>query len=165
MGPRRATGSLRLFARLAQAFHEHASIELLGRVLVVGATGETDAIDVVQVRLRKPVDVVELEPARLAASPAVLGDKSASAFVPHVHLALDRSRSVRRRRKNRLHGLVSPRLPAHAEALLQQIRNECIERFLEDDGEIPIGNAVPEEILRLPQLVANFARPGELELL
>src|SRR5207237_7405703 len=92
LGPGRAAGTLRLFARLAQAFHEHASIELLGRVLVVGATGETDAIDFVQVRLRKPVDVVELEPARLAASPAVLGDNSASAFVPHVHLAFDRSR-------------------------------------------------------------------------
>jgi hypothetical protein len=58
--PRRAPGDLCLFARLAEAFHEHLSVELLGGVLVMGATGETDPVDVVHVRLREPVNVVEL---------------------------------------------------------------------------------------------------------
>src|SRR4051812_43056798 len=85
-GGNSATSLLLGLTRLAQAFHEHAPVELVSSVLVVGAAHETDSARVMNVRLREPVDVVELEPTRLAASPSVLGDEGASAFVPQVDL-------------------------------------------------------------------------------
>jgi hypothetical protein len=135
---------------------------LVGGMLVVCAAHQTNSSSIVHVRLRESVDVVELQASRLAASPAILGDERASAFVPHVHRPLDPGRNVRGRRKNRLHGPVS-RLPAHPEALLQQIRDERVQRPLEDDGEISIANPVLEEALRLPQLVTDLTRARELE--
>src|SRR5207248_2305387 len=55
--------------------HETASVELLRRKLVVNAAQQTTAIDVVNVRVGESVDMVELEPARLRTSVAVLVDK------------------------------------------------------------------------------------------
>src|SRR5207248_10680454 len=72
--------------------HATASVELLRRKLVVNAAQQTTAIAVVYMRPSESVDMVELEPARLRTSVAVLVDKRAATLVAHVALQLHRVR-------------------------------------------------------------------------
>src|SRR5207248_9447529 len=89
-----AGGGPRFFALLAESLHENASVELLGCKLVMDAAQQTTAIDVVYMRLSESVDMVELEPARLRTSVAVLVDEGTATLVAHVDLPLHRVRKV-----------------------------------------------------------------------
>jgi hypothetical protein len=110
------------------------------------------------------VDVIELQPAGLAASAAALVHEGAAPLVPLVHRPLDRIRDVPRPGDARRWRRVVPRLPADCESLLLQVHDESFEGLVEDHRQLPAGNAVAEEILRLPELVPKSAGRGELDL-
>src|SRR3979490_1991860 len=57
-----------------------------------------------------------------------------------------------------------PRLPAGGESLLLHPFDEEVERLLEDGRQVSVWDPVPEQILRLAELVVTRATPSELEL-
>ena len=85
-------------ARCAGPLHEIAAVHLLRDVLIVAAAEQPDAVDFVEMRSRKAVQVIEFEPAGLRASSAVLVGESAATTVPLEHRSFDGIRNVTRTR-------------------------------------------------------------------
>jgi hypothetical protein len=63
-------------------------------MLVVRAARETDAVDVVDVRLRETVEVVELQPAGFGAPMTIFADECTSAAIPQKDGTFDGIRDV-----------------------------------------------------------------------
>jgi len=57
-----------------------------------------------------------------------------------------------------------PGFPAYCESLLLHVLDQEIECPFQDGGEVPVRYPVPQQILRLPQLVPKRAAGGELDL-
>ena len=87
---------LRLFALLAQSFHEDAPVELLRQELVMRAAEETAPVGVVHVGPRVSIDVVELQEASRGTPVPAFVDEGAASFVPLVDLSLRGVGSVMR---------------------------------------------------------------------
>src|SRR3954468_15500954 len=83
-----------LFSVSAHAVHEGATVHLLGRDQIVYVTEKPDSLHRVHVRSRESLDVIELEPAGLAALAAVVAHELAVPLGALVHRALDRVRDV-----------------------------------------------------------------------
>src|SRR4051812_9129267 len=107
------------------------------------------------------VNVVEFQKARLWAPVAVFVDESAASSVALVHRSLHRIGSFVPLRGDRTWSHLAPGFPSDGEAFLEYFRDEHIEGHLEHLREIPVGNAVTEEVLRLAKLVAERARRRE----
>ena len=56
-----------------------------------------------------------------------------------------------------------PRFPTDREPLLLHLVDQRVERPLEDQGQVSVGNSVSEQVLCLSQLVAKCAACGELD--
>src|SRR5882672_1015810 len=56
-----------------------------------------------------------------------------------------------------------PGLPACSESLLLHVLDQEIECPFQDGGQVPIRHPVPEQVLRLPQLVPKCPACGELD--
>src|SRR5262249_48983327 len=77
--------------------HECAPVQLVRRVLVMGAAKQADGVHVVQVGAGETFDVIEFQTPSLTAAMAAVIDERAAAAVPLVDGALDRVRHVARR--------------------------------------------------------------------
>jgi len=99
--------------------------------------------------------VIEFEPSRLGAAVAAIVDETASAPVAFVDGALDRGGNVPRVCIRR--GCLCPRSGHDAEALLLHLRHEQRERRAEDAREVAIRDPMTQQVLRLPDLVAEFS--------
>jgi len=71
---------------------------------------------------------------------------------------------VTRRRRVGLSDRYLSRLPTRGEALLLHLFDQQVECLLEDRRQVSVGDAVPEQILGLAELVTTLATRGELEL-
>src|SRR5713101_4448767 len=125
---------------------------------------QADPVRSVQTRPREPVLVIEFQGASLGAPPAALVGERAAATVALEDRALDRVGNVTRTRFVSLFGGGLSRLPTRGEALLLHVFDQRVECLLEDRRQISVGDAVPEQILRLAELVTTRATRGELEL-
>src|SRR4051812_10583674 len=107
------------------------------------------------------VNVVEFQKARLWTAVAVVVDESAASSVALVHRSLHRIGSFVPLRGDRTWSNLAPGFPSDGESFLEHFRDEHIERLLEHLREIPVGNAMTEQVLRLAKLVAKSARSRE----
>src|SRR4051812_2279597 len=107
------------------------------------------------------VNVVEFQKAPLWTPVAVFVDESAAASVTLVHRSLHRIGSFVPLRGDRTLSHLAPGFPSDGESFLEHFRDEHIEGLLEHLREIPVGNAMTEEVLRLAKLVAESARRCE----
>src|SRR5712671_3895891 len=94
----------------------------------------------------------------------MLVGKGAAGTVALEDLALDRIGNVTRARCVGVFGRGLSRLPARGEALLLHVFDQQVECRFEDRRHVSVGNAVPEQILGLAELVTTRATRGELEL-
>src|SRR5713101_6720650 len=150
--------------RCARSFHERATVHLLRGVLVVRTAEQVDPVRSVEMRSREPVPVIELQGASLGAPPATLVGEGAAATVALEDRALDGVGNVTRTRCVGVFGRGLSRLAALGEALLLHVVDQHVECLFEDRRQISVGDAVPEQILRLAELVTTRATGGELEL-
>src|SRR3954452_6846167 len=126
------------------------------------AAPQDDSFRIVQVRAGEPVQVIELEEARLLASVATCVDESAASAVACVDVAPDRRRYLPRRRRARNFGCFGARFANGSKALLLDLLAPRGGRLVEDPGDVPRWAAVPQEVLRPPEVVAQ--RPAGREL-
>src|SRR5713226_1961461 len=150
--------------RCARSFHEGATVHLLRGVLVVRTAEQADSVRSVEMRSREPVAVIEFQGASLGAPPAALVDERAAATVSLEDLAPDRVGDVTGTRLVGVFGRGLSRLPAHREPLLLHVFDQQVECLFEDRRQVSVGDSVPEQILRLAELVPTRATRGELEL-
>src|SRR5216683_2176203 len=150
--------------RCARSFHERATVHLLRGVLVVRTAEQTDPVRSVEMRSREPVAVIELQGASFRAPPAMLVGEGAAATVALEDRALDRVGNVTRTRLAGAFGRALPRRPAGGEALLLHMFDQQIECSFEDRRQVSVGDAVPEQVLGLTELVTTRAARGELKL-
>src|SRR3954471_4769369 len=142
--------------------HELASVHLLRLVLVMRAAPQDDSLRIVQVRAGEPIQVIELEEARLLAPVPAPIDKRAASAVAAIDVAPDRRRYLPRRRRARKFGCFGARFANGSKALLLDFLDQRVESLVEDPGDVPRWDAVPQEVLRPPELVAQ--RPAGREL-
>src|SRR3954469_10661401 len=126
------------------------------------AAPQDDSFRIVQVRAGEPVEVLELEEARLLASVPACVDESAASAVACVDVAPDRRRYLPRRRRARNFGCFGARFANGSKALLLDFLDQRVESLVEDPGDVRRWDAVPQEVLRPPELVAQ--RPAGREL-
>src|SRR5216684_8655120 len=150
--------------RSARSFHERATVHLLRGVLVVRTAEQADPVRSVEMRSREPVLVIEFQGASLRAPPATLVGEGAAAAVALEDLALDRVGNVTRTGFAGSFGRGLSRLPARREPLLLHVLDHQVERRFEDRRQVSVGNAVPEQVLQLAELLTARATRGELEL-
>src|SRR5216684_6096912 len=150
--------------RCARSFHERATVHLLRGVLVVRTAEQTDPVRSVEMRSREPVAVIELQGASFRAPPAMLVGEGAAATVALEDRALYRVGNVTRTRLAGAFGRALPRRPAGGEALLLHMFDQQIECSFEDRRQVSVGDAVPEQVLGLTELVTTRAARGELKL-
>src|SRR6266852_7337192 len=150
--------------RCARPFHERATVHLLRGVLVVRTAEQADPVRSVEMRSRKAIAVIEFQGASLGAPPAMPVGERAAATVAFEDLALDRVGNVTRTRCAAVFARALPHLPAGGEALLLHVLDQHVERLFEDRRQVSVGDAVPEQILGLAELVTARAIRGELEL-
>ena len=149
----------------------------------MGAAGQPDAVDIVFARPGESLDVIELQRLRRAAPAAALVYERAASAVALVDRALDRVGNVaRRRRLGRLgarrswtriadllslpgrHARCRPRPAPHPEPLLLHLLDEKFERPLDDRRHVSVRYPMAQQVLRLPQLVAQRPAGRELHL-
>ncbi len=130
-------------------------------MVVVRAAKEPDPVDIVPVRARESVHVIEFQRSSLAAAAAALVGERAAPFVALVDRSFDRIRNVARAADLLLRRL--PGLAAHCEPLLLHVLDQEIECSFQNGREVSVRYAVPEQVLRLPQLVPKCAAGGELD--
>src|SRR2546430_16423796 len=109
--------------------------------------------------------MVELEPSRLGAA-AVVGfvNIGALAAIPLVDGAFDGTGDVARGCSGLLGCTGRGTGPMNdAEPLLLQVRNEQVERAVDDAGEVALWKVMAHEVLRLPQLGAEGSAGGEVD--
>src|SRR5712692_2874337 len=150
--------------RCARSFHERATVHLLRGVLVVRTAEQADPVRSVEMRSREAVAVIEFQGAGLRAPAAALVGERAAASVALEDRALDRVGNVTRTRFVGVFGRGLSRLPALGEALLLHLFDQQVECLFEDRPQVSVGDAVPEQILGLAELVTTRATRGELEL-
>ena len=131
-------------------------------MLVVRTAKEPDPVNIVPVRAREPVYVIEFQRSSLAAAATVCVRERAAPAVAFVDRSLDRIRNMARAADFLLRCL--PGLAAHCESLLLDVLDQQIECPFQDGREVSVRYAVPEQVLRLPQLVPKCAAGGELDL-
>src|SRR6266852_2242274 len=131
--------------RFARSFHERATVQFLRGVLVVRTAEQADPVRSVEMRSREPVAMIELKSASLRAPAAALVGERAAASVALEDLAFDRVGNMTR---TQLVGLLV----------------RCLPCLFEDRPEVSIGHSVPEQVLRLTELVTARATRGELKL-
>src|SRR3954463_8108443 len=127
--PRCPYGLYGLFSLSAHAVHEGAAVHLLGREQIVYVTEKADSVHRVHVRSRETLDVIELEPAGLAAPAAVVAHELAAPLGALVHRPLDRVRDVARPRHRLRRSRRRARFPTDGESLLLQVHDQSIERL------------------------------------
>src|SRR6266851_7264509 len=110
------------------------------------------------------VAVIEFQGACLTAPAAMLVGERAAAAVALEDLALDGVRDVTRNRCVRVFGRSLSRLQTRGESLLLDLFDQHVECFLEDRRQVSVGNAVPEKVPQLAELLTTRATRGELEL-
>src|SRR5712691_1066022 len=133
-------------------------------MLVVRTAEQADPIRSVEMRSREPVLMIEFQGASLRAPPAMLVGEGAAAAVALENLAFDGVRYVTRRRCLHVFGRSLSRLPTRRESLLLYVLDGQVERSFEDRRQVSVGNAVPEQVLQLAELLTARATRGELEL-
>src|SRR5947207_2898561 len=130
-------------------------------------------------RAGEAVHVVELEEGGRCATAAVSVEEGAPAAVALIDEALRGVRDVARRRRRdilsrfpnrsitwrsvrrRRRGVsLGPLPPADRKALLLHLRDQQIESLLEDGRHVAVRQAMPEQVLGLPQLVAKCPAGG-----
>ena len=111
---------------------------MVRRVLVVSAAEKAQPIRRVLVRSRPAVEVVELEPFRRGATPALAVDEGAAAPVALVDKAPDRVGHVARGAGTVFDGFL--RLASDGEALLLDLLDQEVETALDDLGEVCSGS-------------------------
>src|SRR5437867_6871847 len=148
--------ALRHFALLA---HELRSRRTLRSVVVVGPAAQPDPRHRSLAPARHLDNMVELQPrARRAAVPG-LAHEGALSTIPLPDRALDLGRDVAR---------IGARAPAWAwapgrrELALLELANERTERPLEHRRDVPRGDLVAEQLLRVTELVVRASAHGEL---
>jgi hypothetical protein len=162
-----ASPRLRVLATASPAaLHVRRSVVLHRRVVIVCPAAQLDALDPVAPRPGPGLLVVELdEVARSAAAPAP-GDERAAAPISCRHCPLDLRRNVSRCRPR----FFSFRPVGRSwtgrlgELLALRILDEQRQGASEDLGEIPRGDLVAEQSLRLAKLLAQVPARRELDL-
>src|SRR5256885_240460 len=96
------------------------------------AAPQDDSFRIVQLRAGEPVQVIELEEARLLAPVPALVDKRAASAVAAVDVAPDRRRYLPRRRRARNFGCSAARFANGREALLLDFLDQRVESLVED---------------------------------
>ena len=140
-----------------------AAVHFLCRVLVVRAAEQAEGVELVPMCAREAVDVIDLERASFLAAFSPVVDERAPAAVPLVDGALHRVGDVAR---FGFHAGFQrgARRAANREAFLLHFGYQLVERDAEERREVAVGYAVPQEILRLANLVSELARDAELYL-
>src|SRR5258708_257604 len=145
---------------LALAPHEVGPVRLFGRVLVVGATQEARVLDGRDAALADGLHVVVLEPAARLATAAVGTHERALPAVSLADGAPHVGRDVAR-------GLGAPTARARIVGCRGlaplELRDQRVERAIEDLARVAVRDRMAEQVLRALQLVANSRPHPELQ--
>src|SRR5438552_2408995 len=141
--------------------HEPGAKRALGRVLVVGAAAQPDAVHGRLATAGDGLGVVELQPAICRTAAAALTHERAAALIALPDGALDVRRDVAR--VGARAPLARARPAGGSELAALELLDERVERTFEDFGDLSGPDLVTEQCLEVAQLVVGALPDCELE--